>query len=234
MNCVCCSVLQCVAVCCSVLQCVAVCCSVLQCWYILDARTAYTTSHTHQFSRDSWTAHTTSWLINTTSWLINTTSWLIESWRCTSNTNSWYHELVQPVPEKMRLETVVGMQTKILDGQKSWLVRALCPVPERAIPLQLETVAGMQTGILTDQSTLKKIITTLCSKCSFEKKPKGFTIQDSGLHSDDHLESRLMKWYVVMCSLCGIGLHRTTYYCIPLHITTYNYISLHVTAYNYI
>jgi len=29
--CVCCSVLQCVAVCCSVLQCVAVCCGVLQC-----------------------------------------------------------------------------------------------------------------------------------------------------------------------------------------------------------
>jgi len=30
-GCMCCSVLQCVAVCCSVLQCVAVCCSVLQC-----------------------------------------------------------------------------------------------------------------------------------------------------------------------------------------------------------
>jgi len=30
-HCVCCRVLQCVAVCCSVLQCVAVCCSVLQC-----------------------------------------------------------------------------------------------------------------------------------------------------------------------------------------------------------
>jgi len=29
-NCVCCSVLQCVAVCCRVLQCVAVCCGVLQ------------------------------------------------------------------------------------------------------------------------------------------------------------------------------------------------------------
>jgi len=29
--CVCCSVLQCVAVCCSVLQCVAVCCSALAC-----------------------------------------------------------------------------------------------------------------------------------------------------------------------------------------------------------
>jgi len=88
--------------------------------------------------------------------------------------------------------------------------------------MRLEMVVGMQTGILTGQSTLEKVITALFSKCSFETKPKGFTIQDSGFHSDDHLESHLF----------GIGLHITPYYSISLHITPYYSISLHITPYH--
>jgi len=59
--------------------------------------------------------------------------------------------LVQPVPEKMRLEMLVETKIEILDGQSSYLF----------------------------------------SNEPFEKRP-GMTIEDFGLHSDAHFESRLL------------------------------------------
>ena len=65
---------------------------------------------------------------------------------------TWVQSLMlQPVPEKMRLEMLVKTQIEILDGQSSYIF----------------------------------------SNEPFEKRP-GMTIEDLGLHSDYHFESRLL------------------------------------------